>query len=172
MKSKKENVADYSERPNKSAEKRIYQERFSLIAKAVNLSGKELKKLGFNDSDLFELSQLKAMKPSNAKKRQLKFCVKAFSQKDLNPLRTYLSDKQSQILKIKQNEKFLSNYCDKLIEFGDEEISEVLRKIPNLDRQHLRNLVRSYESKPENKKLLAKKKFLDYLREESGEFIC
>ena len=84
MKSKKENVADYSERPNKSAEKRIYQERFSLIAKAVNLSGKELKKLGFNDSDLFELSQLKAMKPSNAKKRQLKFCVKAFSQKDLN----------------------------------------------------------------------------------------
>tara|TARA_B100000674_G_C37730824_1_gene864234 strand:+ start:233 stop:739 length:507 start_codon:yes stop_codon:yes gene_type:complete len=164
MKFKKEKQEGYAERPNKSAEKRIYQKTFSLIERAAKLNNNELEKLGFDQNEILEISSIRSIKSLSAKKRQLKFCVKNLSKKDLGPLEIYIENKQNQSLKFNQLDKKLQINCDNLIEFGDKELSNLIKIFPNIDRQQARTLIRNAKNKSEEKSRLGRQRLLAYLK--------
>ena len=156
----------YAERPNKTALKREIAARSALIEQATALTDKELEKLGVEQDDIAEIARVRAIKPSGARNRQLKFCVKALADVDLSAIDTYLNDRHSQQLELNQAFHKLEHWRDRLIEEGDALLGEAAAEWPNLDRQQLRQLVRDSKREHEHGKPVgAKRKLFRYLRD-------
>jgi len=156
----------YSERPNKTALKRELAARGALIEQATQLSDAELRRLGIADQDIEEIARVRAIKPSGARKRQLKFCVKRLAEADLSAVETYLNDRHSQQLALNQAFHKLEQWRDRLIEEGDGLLGEAMQEWPHLDRQQFRQLVRDARREKEHGKPVgAKKKLFRHLRE-------
>lgn len=168
MKSEEE-AADYAVRPNKSRQKRELAERAALIEGAATLSNGELARLGLPEEAIAEITRLRAIRPSGARKRQLKFCVKRLRDMDLQPLTLYLQDRQSQQVAANRQFHHLERWRDRLIEEGDTALGEALQEWPDLDRQHLRRLIREARREQEAEKPpAAARRLFRYLREISG----
>ena len=155
-----------STRPNKSALKREMAERSSLIERATGLSDRELEKLGLDSDDIAEIARVRAIKPSGARNRQLKYCVKQLANVDLGAVQTYLDDRHSQQLEINQVFHDLERWRDRLVEEGDTLLGEAMQKWPGLDRQQFRQLVRDAQREEQNGKPVgARRKLFRHLRE-------
>jgi ribosome-associated protein len=156
----------YSERPNKTALKRELAARSALLEQATQLSDAELQRLGLAEEDIEEIARVRAIKPSGARNRQLKFCVKTLAEVDLSALETYLNDRHSQQLALNQAFHKLEQWRDRLIEEGDALLGEAVNEWPHLDRQQFRQLVRDAKREQEHGKPAgAKKKLFRHLRD-------
>lgn len=157
---------DLAIRPNKSQQKRDLAARAELIERMTGLSDKELRKLDVADEDIALVAELRAMKPSGARNRQLKYCVKQLDGVDLSTVETYLYNRQSQQLEMNQAFHRLENWRDRLVREGDEAIGGAMDEWPHLDRQRLRQLVRDAQREAEGGKPPgAARKLFRYLRE-------
>ena len=155
-----------SNRPNKSALKREMAERSALIERATGLSDRELEKLGLDVEDIAEIARVRAIKPSGARNRQLKYCVKKLANVDLGVVQTYLDDRQSQQLEINQAFHRLERWRDRLVEEGDALLGEAMQEWPGLDRQQFRQLVRDAQrEEQQGKPVGARRKLFRHLRE-------
>lgn len=159
-------------RPNKSRLKREILARSGLIEQMTGLSDRELARLGVDEDAITEIGRVRAIKPSGARKRQLKFCVKRLQTTDLSQVELYLNDRQSQQVAANQAFHRLEHWRDRLIGEGDGVIGEALAEWPALDRQRLRQLVRDARREQEHGKPAgAGRKLFRYLRTlaEAGE---
>ena len=155
-----------SNRPNKTALKREIAARSELIEQATQLTDAELSKIGLAEDDIAEIAAVRAIKPSGARNRQLKFCVKSLADVDLSGVDTYLNNRHSQQLEVNQAFHHLEQWRDRLIEEGDGLLGELATEWPHLDRQKLRHLVRDARREVEHGKPAgAKRKLFRYLRE-------
>lgn len=155
----------YAERPNKTAIKRELAARGALIEQATGLSDAELGRLGLGDEEIAEIARVRAIRPSGARNRQLKFCVKRLADVDLGALDTYLNNRHSQRLEINQAFHRLEQWRDRLLAQGDALMGEAIAEWPGLDRQQLRQLVRDARHEVERGKPVgAKRKLFKYLR--------
>ena len=153
-------------RPNKSALKREQAERSQLIERATGLTDRELQQLGLDDDAIGEIARVRAIKPSGARNRQLKFCVKQLRAVDLGTVEMYLDDRQSQQLEINQVFHHLERWRDRLVEEGDKLLGEAMQEWPALDRQQFRQLVRDAQREDQQDKPAgAKRKLFRYLRD-------
>lgn len=164
-----EEQTEYAVRPNKSQQKRELAERANLIEGAAGLSDTELERLGLDADSIAEIDKLRALKPSGARKRQLKFCVKRLANADLQPLAEYLRDRSSQQVAANRQFHHLERWRDRLIEEGDDLLGEAMQEWPDLDRQRLRQLIReARRERDADKAPAAARRLFRYLRELSG----
>ncbi len=154
------------ERPNKTRLKRELAARTALVEAAVGLSDAELARLGLDAGHIAEIDRVRRIRPSGARKRQLKFCVKQLRDADLGPLAAYLQDRRSQQLAANQALHRLERWRDRLIEAGDPLLGEAAEEWPQLDRQRLRQLVRDARRERDHAKPAgAGRRLFRYLRE-------
>lgn len=152
-------------RPNKTRQKREIAARSTLIERMTELSDKELARLGVAGEMIEEVARVRAIRPSGARKRQLKFCVKRLQDADLSQVELYLSDQRSQQVEANRAFHHLEQWRDRLIEEGDAAIGDALAEWSALDRQQLRQLVRDARREHEHGKPVgAGRKLFRYLR--------
>ena len=90
------NIESKAEKPSKSARKREIAALQELAEQMVALSDSELQRLGVDESLRLEIQQVRSIRPSGARNRQLKHCVKYLDSQDLSAVRAYLADQHSQ----------------------------------------------------------------------------
>ena len=153
-------------RPNKSAKKRELDALHALAEQMLTLSDKELVKLGVGEKLRDALAQVRPMRVSGARNRQLKHCVKFMDADELVPVSTYLNDRRSSQLADNQRFHQMEKWRDRLVQEGDEALGALLDEYPNVDRQRLRQLTRDAAREHENGKPAgAGRKLFRFLRE-------
>ena len=161
---------DLVERPNKTKLKREIAALQKLIDQMTGMTDKELRRIKIDEDVIEEVAKVRVIKPSGARNRQLKYCAKQLTGIDLSVAETYLNDRHSQQLEINQKFHNLERWRDKLIENGDAVMGEALTEWPDIDRQHLRQLVRDAQREAEKGKPVgAKKKLFKLLRDSTPD---
>jgi len=156
---------ELSGRPNKSQQKRDIAARMALLEKMTELADKELLRLGVEQAAIDEIAKVRAIKPSGARQRQLKYCVKQLRDHDLSQVDLYLNDRRSQQVAYNQAFHRLELWRDRLIDEGDAAVGALLEEWPTLDRQRLRQLVRdARREREQGKPAGAGRKLFRYLR--------
>ena len=159
---------DEADRPSKSAKKRELSELQHLAEQMTGLSDKELQRLGVDAQLRAAIDLVRPMKASGARNRQLKHCVKLMDAEELEPVTLYLRDRHSQKLAVNQTFHELESLRDRLIQGGDEALSDFLesRSDREIDRQQLRQLCRDAARERESGKPAgAGRRLFRYLRE-------
>lgn len=150
---------------SKSEIKRDAEELKRLGAELVELGKNALDKMPLDD-DLRAAIELAQRIKKEGRRRQLQLIGKMMRSRDVEPIRQAL-DK----LKNRHNQQVslfhkLEALRDRLVEEGDEAISEVLRLYPEADRQQLRVLIRNAQKeKAANKPPKSYRQIFSYLRE-------
>lgn len=142
-------------------------------AEALKRLGEELTELGKNalekiplDEELRDAVELAQRIKREGRRRQLQLVGKMLRSRDVDPIRQAL-DK----LKNRHNQQVslfhkLEDLRDRLIENGDDAITEVLNLWPQTDRQQLRTLIRNAKKELEgNKPAKSSRLIFQYLRE-------
>lgn len=142
-------------------------------AEELKRLGMELMELGKNaldkiplDDDLRAAIELAQRIKKEGRRRQVQLIGKMMRSRDMDPIRQAL-DK----LKNRHNQQValfhkLEALRDRLVEEGDDALSEVLRLYPEADRQQLRVLIRNAKKeKAANKPPKSYRQIFSYLRE-------
>ncbi|MCB1772373.1 MAG: DUF615 domain-containing protein [Gammaproteobacteria bacterium] len=154
------------QRPNKSALKRELAAVQELANRMTELSDGELQRLGIGEKVRALLAQVRTMRPSGARNREIKHCTRLLLQEDLEPVRIWLDDRQSRQLRQNQHFHRLEQWRDRLVGEGDEALAQLLAEQPGLDRQRLRQLVRDAQREQRQGSATgAGKKLFRHLRE-------
>ncbi len=154
---------------SKSEIKRDAEELKRLGAEMVELGKNALDKIPLDDElrDAIELAQ---RIKKEGRRRQLQLIGKMLRSRDVDPIRQAL-DK----LKNRHNQQValfhkLEALRDRLVDEGDEAMTEVLNLWPQADRQQLRTLIRNAKKeKAANKPPKASRQIFQYLRELAEE---
>nr|WP_038381530.1 ribosome biogenesis factor YjgA [Pantoea sp. IMH] len=150
---------------SKSEIKRDAEELKRLGAELVELSKTSLDKIPL-DEDLRAAIELAQKIKKEGRRRQLQLIGKMLRSRDEDPIRQAL-DK----LKNRHNQQValfhkLEVLRDRLIEQGDDAMTEVLNLYPDADRQQLRSMIRNAQKeKATNKPPKASRQIFQYLRE-------
>ncbi len=154
---------------SKSEIKRDAEELKRLGAEMVELSKSSLDKLPL-DEELRSAIELAQKIKKEGRRRQLQLIGKMLRSRDEAPIRTAL-DK----LKNRHNQQValfhkLEMLRDRLIEQGDDAITEVLNLYPDADRQQLRTMMRNAQKeKAAGKPPKASRQIFQYLRQLAEE---
>lgn len=160
-----------TEQVSKSARKREIEALHVLAERMAGLSDGELKRLEVDESLRAALAQVRSMKPSGARNRSIKHCVKFMDADALQPVMLYLDDRKSHQLEVNQKFHALEALRDRLIDGGDDAIQALFESHPQavLDRQRLRLLSRdAMRERETGKPAGAARKLFRYLRETVG----
>ena len=150
---------------SKSEIKRDAEELKRLGAELVELGANALDRIPL-DEDLRAAIELAQKIKKEGRRRQLQLIGKMLRARDEEPIRTAL-DK----LKNRHNQQValfhkLEVLRDRLIEQGDDVMSEVLNLYPQADRQQLRSMIRNAQKeKAANKPPKSARQIFQYLRE-------
>lgn len=136
------NKGDADDKPSKSERKRKIAALQELADQMTGLSDAELARLDVDDILRGQLAKAREIRPSGARNRQLKHCVKYMDLESLGQVRAYLADRHSQQVEANQRFREVERWRDRLVQSGDEALAELIDDNPALDRQRLRQLVR------------------------------
>jgi ribosome-associated protein len=154
------------DRPSKSARKRELRELQELAEQMADLDEGKLRRLGVDGPLLPALAQLRTMRPSGARNRQIKYCVRFMDEDKLAEVRAYLADRHSRQVAGNQAFHRVEQWRDRLIADGDEALAAFLELYGSADRQHLRRLCRDAgRERDSGRPAGAARKLFRYLRE-------
>ncbi|MCG6966000.1 MAG: DUF615 domain-containing protein [Chromatiaceae bacterium] len=160
--------AEIPDKPSKSARKREAEGLQSLADQMTGLSDKELVRLGVDAALRDALALVRPMRPSSARNRQLKHCVR-FMDTDmaaLDQVRAYLDNRHSQQVSANREFHVIERWRDRLLDEGDSALEALLDERQGLDRQRVRQLYRdAVREKETGKPAGAARKLFRYLRE-------
>ncbi|MEJ2140878.1 MAG: ribosome biogenesis factor YjgA [Gammaproteobacteria bacterium] len=129
-----------------------------------------LDKIPMDDKIREAVITIRKMKKGGALKRQIQYVGKLLRNTDHEPIREAYDKVVDHYREdVKQFHK-LENWRDRLVEEGDKALGELLEEMPQVDRQHLRQLIRqASKEKQNNKPPKSSREIFKYLRELSGE---
>jgi ribosome-associated protein len=160
---------DYLEDENpvvsKSQKKREMHALLKMVEHALQLSDDKLAQTGLDEKILGAFREVRRMKASGARNRQLKYITKLLTHEDSSTLEKFLLEADEN--REKENQRFhqLEQLRERLIAEGDEAISLVIDHYPEADRQHLRTLIRQAQKElAAQKPPSAARKLFKYLR--------
>ncbi len=132
----------YSVRPNKTALKREMKAFHNLGRELVELPANKYVNISLTERMLKAVTEAKRLKKS-ALQRQLRFISSIMSDEDVETIQTQL--KQLAIPHQQETEAFheVEQWRDRLIEGDNDLLNELVQQFTNVDRQHLRQLVRN-----------------------------
>lgn len=141
------------ERPSRSEQKRAAQALLVLAERLVALPRARLRRAELPTDLHDEIERTRATRSHGARKRQMRFLaglLRRLDDAELEPLRALADGTQPGAQPGAQpgpkpgseRQRRAELLCQKLLEHGDSALAEVLEKHPQLDRQHLRSLLR------------------------------
>ncbi|MEE4202501.1 MAG: ribosome biogenesis factor YjgA [Halieaceae bacterium] len=136
----------FFEGPSKSEVKRQMHALQALGERLVALPDAQLAKIPIDDEALADAIQLaRRIKARSGLKRQLQYIGKLMRSVDADPIAEALDllDGQHQTNAARFHQ--LEQLRDRLLHDGDEALSEVASRYPEVDRSHLRQLLRNYQ---------------------------
>ncbi len=155
----------YSLRPNKTALKREMKMFHDLGRELVELPAKKYAEVTLSDRMLAAVTEAKRLKKS-ALQRQLRFISSIMGEEAVETIQTQL--KQLAIPHLQETEAFheVEEWRDRLIAGDNDLMNELVQQFDNIDRQHLRQLVRnSMKEAQQNKPPKSSRLLFKYLRE-------
>lgn len=158
--------------PSKSARKREMQAMRELGEQLLALADSHSQRLPLSDTLRDALALHKRLKQGEAKKRQLRYIGKMLLNEPLDDIQAVLTQIENESKLFRHHFHLLERLRDDLLFQGDEPLFTLLDKHPQLDRQHLRQLIRqARKENAANKPPAASRKLFRYLREniEIGE---
>ncbi|WP_130832014.1 ribosome biogenesis factor YjgA [[Erwinia] mediterraneensis] len=150
---------------SKSEIKRDAEELKRLGAELVELGKNSLDRIPLDEQLRAEIELAQRIK-KEGRRRQLQLIGKLLRSRDVEPIRLAL-DK----LKNRHNQQValfhkLESLRDRLIEKGDDAMTEVIALYPQADRQQLRSMIRNAQKeKAANKPAKSSRQIFQYLRE-------
>lgn len=152
--------------PSKSARKREMQAMRELGEQLLALADSHSLRLPLSETLRDALALHKRLKQGEAKKRQLRYIGKILLNEPLDEIHAVLEQIENESKLFRQHFHQLEQLRDDLLFQGDEPLSTLLDKHPQLDRQQLRQLIRqAHKEKAANKPPSASRKLFRYLRE-------
>ncbi|QLB12435.1 ribosome-associated protein [Bisgaardia hudsonensis] len=149
---------------SKSEIKRDAEELKKLGEQLVNLTKINLKKIPLEEN-LLDAVELAQRLQKEARRRQLQYIGKLLRNIDPEPIKEALDKLEN---KHQQQQAMLHKLeltRDELIDKGDDVINTLMEEYPQLDRQHLRNLIRvAIKEKEQNKPPKAYREIFQYLK--------
>ncbi|MGA7296682.1 MAG: ribosome biogenesis factor YjgA [Rhodanobacteraceae bacterium] len=132
------------ERPSRSEQKRAAQSVLDLASRLVAMTPAQLDKAGLPDEIRAEVDNVRSIKSHVARKRQLGFLAKLMRRsddEDLDSARAQLGENREQHLRDTAEQHRVEALRQRLID-DDDALTELLEQHDDLDRQHLRSLIR------------------------------
>jgi|SRR5690554_4344297 len=164
------NYIDDDMRPSKSERKREVHALTDLGKQLVDMSPSQLAELPIT-TELLEAIKIarKIRNKHTGFNRQIQYIGKLIRSNDPQPIIDAIELRQQAHLHEQKNFHALEQWRDRLIAEGDDAMQDLIAKWPELDRQHIRQLIRSVQKQEsENKPPAAKRELFKYLREISG----
>lgn len=129
-----------------------------------------LNKIPMDDSLRDAIITLRKIKKGSALKRQKQYVGKLLRNSDFEPIREAYEKVVNHYREDVKLFHKLENWRDRLLEEGDKALGDLLDEMPQLDRQHLRQLIRqASKEKQQNKPPKSSREIFKYLRSMSEE---
>lgn len=155
-----------NEPKSKSAIKREMTNLQKLGEELVNLPSAKLAKIILPEELDEAIMLARRLKSREGKRRQLQYIGKLMRTVDSTAIQEKLESFHQDSKSFRQAQQQLEQWRDRLILEGDAAISMLLTENPELDRQHLRQLIRQAKKEAtENKPPAASRKIFKYLRD-------
>lgn len=138
--------------PSKSQRKRDMKELQDLGKKLVDAPDNIIKNLGLNETLTNAIMLARRIPNNNSKRRQFQYIGKLLSQIETDEIRQVLSSHSQQHRDNNKAFHELEEWRDKLVKSGNTALDELLDKHNNLDRQHLRQLIRNAQKEESQQK--------------------
>lgn len=153
---------------SKSQVKREFKALQALGEKIVNLSESQRKKIPMDEAveEAVSLAARLQGKKHIAYRRQIQYIGKLFRVRDMQPIEQAVARLEQQSLSENAHFHALEKMRDTLIEQGNDGINTLIGRFHTLDRQKLRQLVKTAQKEQEQgKPPAAARKIFRYLRE-------
>lgn len=164
--------ADHPEeddQPSRSARRREALDVLALAKQLVELPPSRVARLDLPDEVREEIANVRKITSHIARKRQLSYLAKLMRRHDeetFAPARASLANDREAGMREAAATHRLEAWRERLLSEGDAAVSELVIAHPDLDRQHLRTLIRQARSEREaNKPLHAYRELFRVLRE-------
>jgi len=138
-----EDQAGHDDFVSKSQLKRDAHARQALGAALVELNAEQLGKFELSEELLQAIKLAQTIKQRGARKRQLQFIGKLMREVDIDPIQQTLDDLKGVSAQAIAKQHAIEQWRQRLIDEGDEALQELLDNWPAMDRQHVRQLIRS-----------------------------
>ncbi|MCG8436305.1 MAG: DUF615 domain-containing protein [Gammaproteobacteria bacterium] len=132
-----------TQRPSKSRQKRRAREQQALGESLIALSENSLANLALPGILLEAVLEAKRMTKHGALKRQSQYIGRIMRDIDPEPIKAALEELQGAQRESKAKDRAIEHWRDRLLTGGDEALGELVSEYPQIDRQHLRRLVRA-----------------------------
>ncbi|EIG23744.1 ribosome biogenesis factor YjgA [Haemophilus paraphrohaemolyticus] len=154
---------------SKSEIKRDSEQLKKLGAELIELTPQNLEKIPL-DEDLKDAVRQAQSFRLEARRRQIQFIGKLLRNRDPEPIQEALDKVKNRHNQQQALLHKLELVRDQLIAMGDSSLNHLMDEYPHLDRQHLRNLIRSAQKEKEaNKPPKAYRDIFQYLKTEIAE---
>lgn len=141
--------------PSRSQLRREALDVLKLAQALAGLSDAQLSHFALDDDLLDEIRRARAVTQQIARKRQIQFLAKQLRRLDdeeLEPIRAKLENDRQQSRMLAATMHRTEKWRDRLIDEGDEALTEFLKEHPDADRQALRQLIRQARAEREHDK--------------------
>lgn len=157
--------AGEDEPASKSALKRELAALQKLAQQLAELPNSRYNQLDLSEEVRDAIALYRRLKHGDAKRRQLRFIAKLINAEGSDAITESLAAFESQDKHFRDHFHRIESLRDRLVAEGDPALGPLLTEYPDLDRQHLRQLIRQAgKEKKENKPPAAARKLFDYLR--------
>jgi ribosome-associated protein len=138
--------------PSKSQLKRDMKELQELGKKLVAAPDNILKNISIDENLTNAIILCRRLSNNGSKRRQFQYIGKLLSQIETHEIRQVLDSYSQQQHNINKAFHELEVWRNKLIQDGDTALDDLLNKHKNLDRQHLRQLIRNAQKEESQQK--------------------
>lgn len=135
--------------PSRSQLRRDALDVFKLAEALAALSESQLARVPLADDVRVEVVRTRAITSNIARKRQTQFLAKQLRKigdDEMEPIRRALSQDREKAHRESAESHRIETWRDRLLDNGDDVLSELLALHPAADRQHLRQLVRNAQA--------------------------
>lgn len=144
-----EDVEYYAVRPNKTQIKKDIAELFKLGETLSELPLTALKNFDLPEHIYKSISEVAGMPPTGARKRLLKYIAAQFHKMDVSDIQEKLAKLQNQSAHAVREHHLVERWRDRLINEGNDALTELIDDYPDADVQQIRQLLRNIKKETE-----------------------
>jgi ribosome-associated protein len=134
---------DESQRASKSQRRREALETKSVAAQLIALKPSQLARVPLDDSIRSAIEEARLIKTHIARKRQLQFVAKLLRRADAAPVLESLESFHNEARQLNARQHRTETWRDRLLESGDNSLSQLMAQRPDADAQVIRQLIRN-----------------------------
>lgn len=156
---------DLPEGPSKSQIKREFQALQDLAEQMTLMPRAELERLELSEATRAAIDETSRVKDLRARGRHFKRIAKLLAAEEVAAAHSLKEKKEMMAREAAARHHRVEHWRERLIEEGDEALSDLLRLCPGADRQQLRQLMRAAKRDREKCRIDAPRKLFRFLRE-------